>query len=117
MACPEDGLAVTPEPPYVAVIFTSRRSDADPDGYAEAAARMAELAAAQPGYLGMETAREPDGLGITVSYWRDEDSARAWKAHAEHLGVQRLGRARWYDSYVVRIATVTRAYGHSRDDA
>jgi heme-degrading monooxygenase HmoA len=106
-----EGIASTPEPPYVAVIFTSVRA-ADEDGYASTAAEMAALAAAQPGYLGMETARS--GVGITVSYWVSEADARAWKRVHAHLTAQRLGRERWYEAYEVRIATVTRAYGHER---
>jgi heme-degrading monooxygenase HmoA len=101
-------IAPTPRPPYVAVIFTSLRTEGD-DGYAAAAARMADLAAQQPGYLGHESAR--DGLGITVSYWQTQDDARAWKQVAEHLVAQRLGRERWYADYRVRVATVQREYG------
>ena len=101
-------IAETPEPPYVACIFTSVRTDGD-QRYGEAAARMEELAAQQPGYLGIESAR--DGVGITVSYWADEESAAAWKAVAEHRRVQRRGHDEWYADYRVRIATVTRAYG------
>ena len=101
-------IADTPEPPYYAVIFTSLQSD-DLDGYAATAARMLELAAGQPGYLGVESARE--GLGITVSYWRDLESIKAWKAQAEHREAQRQGRERWYSSYATRIARVERAYG------
>ncbi len=101
-------IAQTPEPPYVAVIFTSIRTDGD-DGYAAMAVEMADLAAQQPGYLGLESARE--GLGITVSYWATEDDARAWKRVQEHLGAQKLGRERWYALYAVRVAQVTRAYG------
>jgi heme-degrading monooxygenase HmoA len=102
-------IASTPEPPYVAVIFTSVRTADDEDGYAATAARMEELAAEQPGYLGIESAR--DDLGITVSYWRTEADAQAWKQVAEHLAAQRLGRDRWYRSYRVRVATVEREYG------
>ena len=108
-------IAQTPDPPYTAVIFTSVRS-ADDSGYAAAAMRMEELAAEQPGFLGIESAREE--LGITVSYWRDEAAAAAWKRVAEHIGAQRVGRERWYADYRVRIATVTREYGrdpHHRD--
>jgi heme-degrading monooxygenase HmoA len=100
-----------PEPPYVAVIFTSRRTTVDDVGYGEMAAAMDELGSQQPGYLGIESARGDDGLGITVSYWTDEASARQWKQVAEHLEAQRLGRDRWYREYTVRIATVTRQYG------
>lgn len=96
-------------PPYYAVIFTSVRTDADHAAYAEMAARMDALAAEQPGYLGMESARE--AVGITVSYWRDLDSIAAWKRQTDHLMAQRLGRERWYREYRVRIAKVEREYG------
>jgi len=101
-------IARTPEPPYVAVIFTSLRTEGD-NGYAAMSARMDRLAAEQPGYLGIEAAR--DGLGVTVSYWRDEDSARAWKQVAEHLVAQQRGREVWYSDYRVRVAVVHREYG------
>lgn len=102
--------ANTPEPPYYAVIFTSERTGTDATGYAEAAAAMLRLAAAQPGYLGVETVRDPEtGLGITVSYWQSVQAITAWKENAEHLAVQRLGRERWYAGFAVRIARVERA--------
>ena len=72
--------------------------------------RMDALAAEQPGYLGIESARA-DPLGITVSYWVDEAAAAAWKQVAEHLVAQERGRSAWYDDYRVRVATVTRDYG------
>lgn len=102
------GMANTPEPPYIAVIFTSLRSEGD-DGYAVMSERMAHLAAAQPGYLGVESAR--DRLGITVSYWRDEEAAKDWKAVTEHLVAQRRGKGHWYEDYRVRVAVVQRDYG------
>ena len=108
-------LAATPAPPYVAVIFTSLRSDEDPEGYAAMADDMERLAAEQPGYLGIESARTPGGLGITVSYWRTVEEARAWKGVAAHAGAQKLGRERWYRAYRVRIAEVAREYGFARE--
>ena len=104
-------LAKTPDPPYTAVIFTSTRTDGD-HGYAAMAAEMERLAAVQPGYLGIESARD-DQLGITVSYWRDEAAAKAWKGVAAHHVAQRRGRERWYTDYRVRIASVDRQYGMS----
>ncbi len=101
-------IASTPQPPYYAVIFTSLRTEGDRN-YGAMAERMATLAAEQPGYLGAESAR--DGLGITVSYWRDLASIRAWKANAEHLMAQQTGRSTWYADYRVRIARVERDYG------
>ncbi|GAA4941482.1 antibiotic biosynthesis monooxygenase family protein [Actinoplanes utahensis] len=103
-------IAATPEPPYVAVIFTSLRTEGD-QGYAAMAAAMERLAERQPGYLGIESAREE--TGITVSYWVDQAAARAWKDVAAHLVAQQRGREIWYRDYRVRVATVERDYGPS----
>jgi heme-degrading monooxygenase HmoA len=101
--------AQTPAPPYYAVIFTAQRTDGD-HGYGAMAERMAAMALEQPGCLGAESTRDTEGLGITVSYWTDEASIAAWKAKAEHLAAQRLGRERWYSHYEMRIARVECAY-------
>lgn len=100
-------LAETPNPPYYAVIFTSVRTEGD-NGYGETAERMVELAAGQEGYLGIESARED--VGITVSYWKDLDSIRAWHAQAEHQLTQQKGREIWYKSFKTRICLVERNY-------
>lgn len=105
--------AVTPEPPYTAVIFTAVRGP-DDEGYAATGAEMRRLAIEQPGYLGLESAGGDDGPEITVSYWRTADDARAWKKVVEHVTAQRLGRERWYQAYRVRVAEVTRSYGFDR---
>jgi heme-degrading monooxygenase HmoA len=94
----------------VAVIFISRRSGADPEGYAQAAAEMEAEVAKADGYLGHDSVSSPDGQGITISYWRDEAAARAWRAHARHSEVRAQGRAAWYDHYRLVVAEVTRAY-------
>jgi len=102
--------AQTPEPPYYAVIFTAQRTKGD-EGYGKMADRMEELASGQPGYLGIESARNADGFGITVSYWASEEAIVRWKANLEHRGAQESGRQTWYAGYSVRIARVERAYG------
>jgi heme-degrading monooxygenase HmoA len=104
-------IAKTPEPPYYAVVFTSSRTEADEEGYQRMAETMEQLAATQPGYLGIESARGADGLGITVSYWASLDAIRAWRENAEHRVAQRLGKERWYRAYELRVCRVERAYG------
>lgn len=94
-----------------AVIFSSQRSQDDPHGYAATADRMVELAAQQPGFLGVESARGVDGFGITVSYWASEAAISAWRQHAEHVDARAQGRARWYEGFTLRVARVERAYG------
>lgn len=110
------GIAPRPEPPYYAVIFTSRRNSHDTAGYGEMADWMTTLAAQQPGYLGVESARDADGLGITVSYWPTLDDISAWRHHAEHALARGQGRADWYDADALRVSRVERAYGWERAD-
>ena len=106
--------ASTPEPPYYAVIFTSTRTE-DGDGYDSMSDKMVELAAQQPGFLGVESARGADGLGITVSYWESEEAIANWRRHAEHRVAQSTGMERWYSEFVTRVAKVERARGFKRD--
>lgn len=101
--------AGTPTPPYYAVIFTSHRTDGD-GGYGELGQRMFELAKQQPGFLGVESVRAADEVGITVSYWASLEAIAAWKRNAEHQLAQSRGRAEWYQGYRVRIAKVERDY-------
>ena len=101
-------LAKTPKPPYYAVIFTSRRNDGD-NGYGKMVGKMVELASVQPGFLGVDSARED--VGITVSYWADVESIKAWKSNVERLKAQKKGREEWYSEFRVRISKVEREYG------
>ena len=98
----------TPKPPYYAVIFTSLRTPGD-NGYSQMASRMVELAQQQEGFLGVESAREE--LGITVSYWSDLESIKAWKMNSEHKDAQKKGHENWYSNFRVRISKVEHEYG------
>lgn len=100
---------------YYAVIFTSRRTPEDEEGYEDMAHRMYDLAAQQPGFIAVEHARE--ALGITVSYWESLQSITRWKDQTEHLVAQDQGRARWYESYHIRICKVEREYKFHRSDS
>lgn len=102
--------ATLPAPPYYVVVFSSQRRDGD-DGYGAMAERMVELAASQPGFLGVESARDATGFGITTSYWTSLDAIAAWKRHSAHLVAQRRGRQDWYARFELRVARVERASG------
>lgn len=105
-----DCIAATPAPPYYAVVFTSQRGDPDPD-YDTMAMRMVELAASQPGYLGVESVRDASGLGITVSYWASESAIADWRHQVDHVAARARGRRDWYQAYRVRVARVERDHG------
>lgn len=98
----------------IVVMFVSQRLAEDAEGYAAAAEAMDALAAEQPGYAGVDSVREPDGLGITLSYWTDEASAIAWRDHPRHAAIRDQGRGRWYAWYTVHVARMTRSYSWTR---
>ena len=105
-------IAPTPTPPYYAVIFTSIRTSEDRD-YEKIARRMEELAKKQEGYLGIESARNE--LGITVSYWKDLESIKKWKAQSEHAVAQEMGRNYFYTNYKIRICLVQKDYEFNKN--
>ncbi|WP_018151736.1 antibiotic biosynthesis monooxygenase family protein [Leeia oryzae] len=113
MSDPTTGIADLPAPPFYAVIFTSVRTQVD-EGYAEMADKMVALAAQQPGFLGVESVRADNGLGITVSYWQDEASIKGWRQHAEHQLAIQKGHQQWYEAAFTRVAKVERAYGFGK---
>lgn len=105
-------IAKTPNPPYYAVIFTSERTDGD-NGYGDMSEEMLRLASVQPGFLGVESAREE--VGITVSYWESLEAIQAWKRNERHLIAQRRGAAEWYQRYKTRISKVERDYSFEKE--
>ena len=110
-------MTLTPPPGVIAVIFLSGRTADDAEGYSEAAHAMASAAALQDGYLGVVSTRDSAGLGMTISWWRDEAAALAWRDDPHHALIRDQGRAKWYDWYRVIIATVDRAYAWQREGA
>ena len=100
--------------PHYAVIFTSVRTELDAQEYDDAARRMLELVRQQPGFLGVESVRGEDGLGITVSYWGDEAAILAWKQHPEHREIRERGRSTWYRQCTTRVSRVEREYSFAK---
>lgn len=103
-------IAKTPNPPYYAVIFTSVRTEGD-NGYEKMGNEMVKLGASQPGFLGAESVRGENGVGITISYWDSMESIENWKNHPSHMEAQRLGRELWYESFMTRVCKVERLGG------
>jgi len=101
-------IALSPTPPYYAVIFTSLKTGED-SGYAEMAYSMAKLVTHQQGYLDHESAR-PE-VGIMVSYWESLEAIEGWKNQVAHRIAQEKGKEQWYASFGIRVCLVQREYG------
>ncbi|AMQ86558.1 MULTISPECIES: antibiotic biosynthesis monooxygenase [Pseudomonas] len=100
---------MNPNTECFAVIFTSTRTEGD-NGYTEASERMMQLVKEQPGFLGIDSIRGADGVGMTVSYWESEAAILAWREHPEHRVIQARGRAEWYSAFQTRVCRVEREY-------
>lgn len=94
------------------VSFTSKLNlDVVNDEYAQMADLMVSLAKQQPGFLGLESTRDPASkIGITISYWKDKTSILQWKQQHDHQLAQELGKSKFYDYFTVRVALVERDY-------
>jgi len=90
------------------VIFRAKIRQLDAE-YARVAARMRELALSEFGCMEFHVVTE-EANEVALSYWPNEESIRAWKAHPEHVAAQEIGRKRWYESYAVQVAEVSREY-------
>ncbi len=90
------------------VIFRAKVRTLDEE-YSRVAARMRELALSEFGCLAFHAVTE-GADEVALSYWPSEEAIRAWKSHPEHVLAQQTGRARWYASYSVEVAQVTREY-------
>lgn len=101
---------------YYAVIFSSQRNPTGPGQYDEAATRMIELAAQQPGFLGVESVRDQSGKGITISYWENLEAMEAWKKNGEHRLAQKMGRSGWYSSFTTKVCKVEREFGFTYEE-
>ncbi|URJ45765.1 antibiotic biosynthesis monooxygenase [Paenibacillus polymyxa] len=104
-----NSIAKTPRPPYYAAIFTSERTEGD-GGYGVMGDKMVELAAEQPGFLGVESVRDHNGVGITVSYWESLDAIKNWKHNELHKVAQEKGKSEWYKAFGLRVSKVERDY-------
>ena len=84
------------------VVFRNRkRAGMDSAAYAADAARMAELARAQPGFLSFKSYAADDGEVIALSEWTSAEAAQAWGRHPDHAQVQGRGREAYYESYTL----------------
>lgn len=93
----------------IVVLFRSKLvPTASTDGYDEMAQEMDDLARTMPGFIDVKSFTAEDGERLTVVWWQDEETLRAWREQARHRVAQRTGRERWYEYYKMDVAEVIR---------
>jgi heme-degrading monooxygenase HmoA len=95
----------------ILVVFRSRnRPDGDAAQYAKYGQRMRELVAQHPGFISIENFEGPDGEELSLEYFENDESVRAWRANPEHREVQRWAREEFYSWYSVTTCEVIRSH-------
>lgn len=97
-------------PPYFAVIFTANRKVRSPE-YLQIARVLREQAKEIPGYLGVDSAEQPDGLEITISYWDSLEAIQRWREHDLHSIAKERGKREWIENFTIKICKVEASYG------
>lgn len=104
----------------IAVIFEVLPNAAGLPRYLDHAERLRPLLESMDGFISVErfqSLSQPGKL-VSLSFWRDEASVRAWREHPAHRIAQAAGRSDVFEDYRLRVAEVHRDYGlHERDQA
>ncbi|UGA56886.1 antibiotic biosynthesis monooxygenase family protein [Vibrio sp. VB16] len=91
-----------------AVIFKAKVGKQDKD-YLDMVAVMRELAFSKYDCLDFIAVSEGD-QEIAISYWESEQDIQRWHNDSQHAVAQKLGKEKWYQSYVVEVVEIQRRY-------
>jgi heme-degrading monooxygenase HmoA len=97
----------------IAVIFEVWIAPERQQDYLAIAARLKPELEKMDGFIAIErfqSLSDQEKL-LSLSLWRDEESVRAWRNHAEHRQAQRAGRESIFSDYRLRVVSVLRDYG------
>lgn len=97
----------------LAVIFETWPAEGRADEYFDLAASLKADVERIDGFISVERFQSlsTPGKFVSISYWRDEEAIRAWRALEAHRSAQAKGRAGIFADYRLRVASVVRDYG------
>ena len=91
------------------ILFRSRiRPGVDVNSYLEHANAMYEIASKIPGFISSEDFTSADGERLAVITFRDDESLKRWREHAEHRAAQARGRTEYYETYKLQVCDLER---------
>ena len=95
-----------------AVIFRSKRQDANHELYYQHDEKLEEKIKSLPGYINHFGIRHPETrAGVTVAYFDSLDAIDSWRKNAEHMDAKKLAKSDFYENYSVEITEVIDQYG------
>ena len=96
------------------ILFRSKLTDAAGDDYARMSDEMDAHARTFPGFIDVKSFKAEDGERLTVVWWQDEETLRAWATDARHRVAQSTGRQKWYEYYKMDVAQIVRVRNFER---
>lgn len=103
-----------------AVIFEVKPTEAGKEKYLESAAELRKFLENRSGFISIERFQSliEEGKILSLSFWEDEASIKAWRNVMEHRTAQKNGKDSLFESYRIRVAQVARDYTQTfRDNA
>lgn len=99
----------------IVVLFEADVAPGAQEHYLQLASELRPLLAEIPGFISIERFQSltTDGKILSLSWWQDEESVRAWKENVQHQAAQQEGRHAFFASYRIRVAHVFRDYASS----
>ena len=95
-----------------AVIFKSKRQDANQDLYYQHNNALEEKIKSLPGYMKHSGIRHPETRqGVTIAYFDSLEAIDNWRKDSEHMAAKKLAKSDFYENYSVEITEVIDSYG------
>jgi len=95
-----------------AVIFKSKRQDANSELYYQHNDLLDEKIKSLPGYIKHSGLRHPETReGVTIAYFNSLDAIDNWRKDGEHMDAKKLAKSEFYENYSVEVTEVLDAYG------
>src|SRR5262245_14089772 len=101
----------------IVTVFRSRLLPGVREEYIALVERMAEIAAAMPGYISHKGFFADDGERVTVVEFESEEALQGWRMHPEHIEAQRKARKIYYSEYSVQVCQIIRESKFNRQEA
>ncbi len=102
----------------IAVIFEVWPASEHKSIYLEHAVALRKELESIDGFISVERFESiyEEGKMLSLSFFENEDSVKAWRNTLTHRKAQTLGKQQYFANYRLRIAEVKRDYGpHDRD--
>ncbi len=95
-----------------AVIFKSKRQDANSELYYQHNDLLDEKIKSLPGYIKHSGMRHPETReGVTIAYFNSLEAIDQWRKDRDHMDAKKLAKSDFYENYSVEVTEVLAAYG------